>query len=115
MTQSNRAFVDRLDFVTSLGHGSGPGDREKLGVTTKGPTRVITDLCVMEPDPATKELTVVATHPGVTRERIVASTGWPLRFASEVGETPAPTANELAVLRELHARTKAALQAGRTS
>ena len=51
MPMSKRAFVDRLDFVTSLGHGSGPGSREKLGVTTKGPTRVITDLCVLEPDP----------------------------------------------------------------
>ena len=38
---------------------TGRGYREKLGVKTKGPTRVITDLCVMEPDPETKELTVV--------------------------------------------------------
>ena len=58
MAQGKRSFVDKLDFVTSLGHGSGPGSRERLGVTTKGPTRVITDLCVMEPDAATKELTV---------------------------------------------------------
>ena len=29
----------------------------------------ITDLCVMEPDPETRELTVVSLHPGVTRER----------------------------------------------
>src|SRR5882757_2155531 len=45
MHMSQRAFVRKLDFVTSLGHGDGPGSREKLGVGTKGPTRVVTDLC----------------------------------------------------------------------
>jgi len=105
MAMSKRAFVEKLDFVTSLGHGTGAGSREKLGVRTKGPSRVVTDLCVMEPDLATRELTVVSLHPGVTREAVAAACGWALRFASEVGETPAPTATELDVLRDLQART----------
>ena len=46
-----RAFVERLEFVTSVGYGSGPGDRERLGLRGAGPTRVITDLGVLEPDP----------------------------------------------------------------
>ncbi len=46
--------------------------------TTKGPTRLITDLCVFEPDPETKEMTVVSIHPGVTREQIQENTGWPV-------------------------------------
>ena len=33
-----------------LGHGGGAGDRQRFGITTRGPTRVITDLCVLEPD-----------------------------------------------------------------
>ena len=105
MAMSPRAFVAELPFVTSMGHGSGAGSREALGVTTKGPTRVITDLCVMEPDPSTCELTVVSLHPGVTRERVQAGCGWPLRFADDVGETASPTPEELDVLRGLHART----------
>jgi len=111
MAQGKRAFVDKLDFVTSLGHGEGTGSREALGVTTKGPTRVITDLCVMQPDAESKELAVVAIHPGVTREQIAASTGWAIKFASDVAETAPPHETELAVLRDLHARTKAAFQA----
>jgi glutaconate CoA-transferase subunit B len=110
MAQGKRSFVDELDFITSLGHGTGPGSRERLGVTTKGPTRVITDLCLMEPDPATRELTVTAMHPGVTREQITAATGWPIKFARQVAETAPPTGQELEVLRDLHARTKAAHQ-----
>jgi glutaconate CoA-transferase subunit B len=105
MQMSKRGFVPKLDFVTSLGHGSGPGSREKLGVMTKGPTRVMTDLCVMEPDPETRELTVVSLHPGATRGTVQAACGWPVRFAAEVTETPPPTANELGVLRDLQERT----------
>jgi glutaconate CoA-transferase subunit B len=108
MAQSNRAFVNKLDFWTSLGHGHGHDDRQRRGVTTKGPTRIFTDLCVMEPDPVTKELTVVSLHPGVTMEQVRAATGWPLRFRDTLTETPAPGEAELAVLRDLNARTAAA-------
>jgi glutaconate CoA-transferase subunit B len=111
MAQSRRTFVGKLDFVTSLGHGDGKGARERLGVTTKGPTRVITDLCLMQPDEETSELTVVAIHPGVSREQIADGTGWPIRFAAKVAETVPPGAQELSVLRDLHARTKAAIEA----
>ena len=111
MAQSPRAFVAKLPFITSLGHGEGGDDRLKKGARTKGPTKLITDLCVMEPDPVTKEMTVVSIHPGVTREALQAATGWPLKYASEVIETPAPTQIELSTLREIHARTKRA-QAG---
>ncbi len=105
MPMSKRGFVEKLDFVTSLGHGTGPGSRANLGVTTKGPTRVVTDLCVMEPDAATCELTVVSLHPGVSREQVQAESGWPLRFANAVAETPPPSAEELGVLRDLQERT----------
>ncbi len=108
MSQSRRSFVERVDFVTSLGHGEGPGSRERLGVATQGPTRVVTDLCLMEPDPETRELTVVSIHPGVSRGQIMDATGWTVRFAREVGETAPPSERELAVLRELHARTRRA-------
>src|SRR6188768_2597604 len=64
MAQSKRSFVDKLDFITSLGHGKGGDDRAKHGVTTRGPTLVVTDLCIMEPDPQSKELTVTGLHPG---------------------------------------------------
>ena len=108
MTQGKRGFVEKLDFVTSLGHGEGGDHRARLGVKTKGPTRLITDLCVFEPDPATKEMTVVSIHPGITREQIDGNTGWHVKYAANVAVTPSPNTNELAVLRELHARTKRA-------
>ncbi len=108
MPMGTRAFVEKLPFVTSLGHGSGPKSREALGVKTKGPTKVITDLCLMEPDPETRELAVVALYPGVTREKVEAQCGWPLKFAADLTEIPPPSDEELQVLRDLQARTAAA-------
>jgi glutaconate CoA-transferase subunit B len=101
MRQSTRAFVDRVDFVTSVGHGAGPGDRERLGLTGSGPTRVITDLGVLEPHPETRELVLTGVHPGVEVAAVREATGWDLRVADDVVTTPAPTDEELAVLREL--------------
>ena len=108
MQHSRRSFVDKLDFMTSLGHGEGGGHRQRLGVKTRGPTRLITDLCIFEPDPETREMTVMSIHPGVSREQIQDNTGWNVRYASHVQSTHSPDAAELSVLRELHARTRAA-------
>jgi glutaconate CoA-transferase subunit B len=105
MRQSTRSFVEKLDFVTSFGHGEGGDHRIRLGLATKGPTKLVTDLAIFEPDPATREMTVTSIHPGVTRDAIKANTGWAVRYAANVTETPAPTDRELSVLREVHART----------
>src|SRR5205823_1560198 len=83
----------------------GGAPRRRLGLTTLGPTLLTTDLCQMRPDPDSKELTVTALHPGVTREQVTDATGWRVRFAEDVAETQAPTAEELQVLRALQART----------
>ncbi len=108
MPQSRRAFVNKIDFLTTLGHGRGGDDRQRLGLTSKGPTKVITDLCILEPDPTSKELTVASLHPGVTLAQVQAATSWPLRAADQVNTTEPPTAFELETLRALQARTAAA-------
>jgi glutaconate CoA-transferase subunit B len=105
MAQTRRSFVEKVDFITSFGHGAGGDHRQRLGIRTLGPTLVITDCCIMRPDAETKELTVVSLHPGVTREQVEANTGWALRFAARVAETPPPSERELAVLRDIQART----------
>ena len=99
--QSRRTFVERVDFVTSVGYGSGPGDRERLGLRGGGPVMIITDLGVLEPDPKTCEFTLTHVHPGVTAEEARAATGWPLAVSGTPGVTEPPTPDELAVLRAL--------------
>lgn len=100
-----RTFVDEVDFITSFGHGRGGHHRQRLGLSTAGPTLVITDLCLLRPAPESRELVVTSLHEGVTRRQVTDATGWPIRFADEVDTTPPPTDEELRTLRALKERT----------
>ncbi|MEA2255883.1 MAG: glutaconate CoA-transferase, subunit [Solirubrobacteraceae bacterium] len=99
--QSPRSFVERVDFVTSVGQLDGAGDRERLGLRGRGPTVVITDLGILEPAPDTRELMLTHVHPEVELDRVREATGWDLRVADELERTEPPTPDELAALREL--------------
>jgi glutaconate CoA-transferase subunit B len=105
LRQTVRAFVERVDFVTSFGHGSGAGERERLGLRGAGPTEVITDLGVLRPDPVTKELILTGIHPGVTVDEVRAATGWDLHVADGLLTTAPPTDEELRTMRDLKAAT----------
>lgn len=113
MAQSKRGMVEKIDFFTSFGHGEGGDHRERLGIDTRGPTLLITDLAIWKPDPETKEFTVVSLHPGVTRQQVQDSCGWTVKFSDRLDETPPPTELELTTLRDLHARTRAAHGGGK--
>ena len=98
---SPRAFVETVDFLTSVGFGTGRGERERLGLPGRGPVKVITDLGILEPDPETCELTLTHIHDGIEVEHAREATGWPLAVAGDVQVTPPPAPEELAALREL--------------
>ena len=106
--QTKRTFVEKLDFITSVGFLTGGNAREEAGLSGNGPAAVITDLCILRPDPVSRELKITSIHHGVSRDAIVASTGWPVGFADSCEDTPIPTGAELDTLRDLKARTAAA-------
>jgi glutaconate CoA-transferase subunit B len=81
-----RTFVERVDFV------SGAGDRAEL---------VVTPLATMDFDRETRRMRLASTHPGVSVEEARAATGFELVVPPSVPETPAPSDEELAVLRRL--------------
>jgi glutaconate CoA-transferase subunit B len=97
--QNPRAFVDTVDFVTSVGYGTGPGSRERLGLTGKGPQKIITDLGVLEPDHQSLEFTMTGIYQGVTPEIARERTGWELKIAEDPEIIAPPTAAELDALR----------------
>lgn len=105
LRQSRRTFVDRLPFVTSAGFLDGGDARERAGIPGGGPTAVITDLGILTPDPATRELTLTGIHPGVTVEQVREATGWDLKVSPDLKTTAVPDAESLAALRDLQART----------
>ncbi len=105
LAQTRRSFVPQVEFITSFGYGTGGNHRQRLGIHTIGPSLVVTDLGLMRPDLETKELVVTSMHRGVRREEIAERTGWPIRFATNVEETPPPDERVLTVLRDLVARS----------
>lgn len=105
MRHSARAFVPKLDFITTLGHGPTGRERRQIGIPTAGPVLLVTDLCILEPEAETNEFVVTALHPGVTCEQVRQSTGWSVRFAADLRETTPPDAAELETLRGLNARS----------
>lgn len=101
MNQTKRTFVEKLDFVTSVGFGEGIKSRSSFGFTGQGPQAVITDLGILEPAPEMRELRLTHLHPGVKLEEVQDATGWPLKLAESIGTTSAPNNEEISVLREL--------------
>ncbi|HTZ94711.1 MAG TPA: CoA-transferase [Streptosporangiaceae bacterium] len=101
LRQSRRTFAERLDFVTSVGFGDGPGARERLGLAGGGPRLVITDLGVLRPDPRTCELVLTGIYAGVSVATVRDSTGWDLTVSAELTQIAPPTDAELAALRGL--------------
>lgn len=97
-----RKFVQEVDFITSPGYLSGPGAREAAGLPPDtGPYKVISTLALMGFDPHSKHIRVEQTHPGVTREDIIANTGFEIPFDPNISTTAEPTGEELRILREV--------------
>jgi glutaconate CoA-transferase, subunit B len=98
-----RRFVERVDFVTSPGH-LGPGDtRRRAGLPFGGPSRVITDLALLDFHSETRRMRVRAMQPGATLEMVRERTGFELETADPLEDLPEPTEAELGALRELTA------------
>lgn len=95
-----RRFPAQVDFCTSAGFLNGENARQTAGLRGGGPRAVVTNLCLLEPDPQ-GELILTALHPGVTVEEVQANTGWPLQVAPSLRETAPPTQSELEILRQL--------------
>jgi glutaconate CoA-transferase subunit B len=100
MRLSKRAFVPKIDFLTSPGHLDGGDSRRKLGLPGYGPDKVITDKALFTFDNPEREMMLIELAPGETVESVQAVIGWPIRVADELREMMPPTAEELIVIRE---------------
>lgn len=101
LKQTPRAFVESLDFRTSVGNAEGGGSRQALGMTGQGPTVIITDIGILRPEPESGEFVLTALHPGRTVDEAIAATGWALRVSPDLVTTEPVTELELTTLRSL--------------
>ena len=94
-----RAFPADVDFLTSPGHRCRGVPRRELGLPGAGPVKVITDKAILEADPKSGELVLVALYPGVTADEVRAGVGWPLVVRTTLLEVAPPSAGNLHLLR----------------
>jgi glutaconate CoA-transferase, subunit B len=100
MAHEKRRFVPKVDYITSPGYGDGGDWRQRVGLPRGGPSTVITTMGILRFDPKTREMILASTHPEVTAAQVIENTGWPLKVAPDLKETPAPTEAEVAILHQ---------------
>ena len=101
MRLEKRRFVNKINFVTSPGYFTGPGEREKYGLKGNGPFMVATTRCYFRFDQNSKEMYLAGLFPGATVEEIKGYVEWDLKVASELEEVKPPTLEELEILHTL--------------
>ncbi len=100
LAHDKRRFRERVDFITSAGYGEGGNWRQRVGLPRGGPSAVITTLGVLGFDPTTGEAFLRSYHPFTSVTEVQENTGWALRLSPELAPTPAPTSDELRIIRE---------------
>ena len=106
MYHEKKRFVERVDFLTSPGYLTGGRSFEESGLVGGGVQKVITNLGILDFEPKTRRMRVVALHPGVRVEEVHAKTGFELLVADNLEVTPPPTDEELKLLRALDPERK---------
>ncbi len=99
MHLKKRAFVERLDFLTSAGHLSGGDARKVLGMPGRGPERIITDMAIFDFANVEREMQLIALYPGVNLEQVQAEIGWRIRLAETITQETPPSEKELQLIR----------------
>jgi glutaconate CoA-transferase subunit B len=100
MKHEKKRFVEKLDYLTSVGWYQGGNTRQELGLKRGGPIAVVTDLGIMKFDAVTKEMYLAEYYPGISIDTIIENTGFSLDVSQAV-EASAPTDEELRILREI--------------
>lgn len=99
MQHEKRRFVEKLDYVTSLGWYKGGNSRRELGLQRGGAMAVVTNLGVMKFDETTRAMYLAEYYPGITIARIIENTGFTIDVSRAIESVP-PSEEELRILRE---------------
>jgi glutaconate CoA-transferase, subunit B len=96
-----RTFVEKVDFVTSVGHLEGGDSRTAAGLRPGGPSRVITDKAIFGFHEETKEMQVLSVHASASLDEVLAEMSFAPFVDNEVPVTEPPSAEELRLIRDV--------------
>jgi glutaconate CoA-transferase, subunit B len=98
--QDPKRFVEKVDFVTTPGWLQGGDSRAKTGLPADcGPYKIITNMAVMDFEPESKRMRIVAVNPGYSEKMVQENCGFELLRADRIIENRPPTPDELEILR----------------
>lgn len=98
MNHEKHRFVERVNYITSPGHGDGGMRREEIGLNGGGPSALISTMGVF--GFVDGVMNTRSIHPGFTSEELIEATGFDLVVRDDIAETDQPNADELKVIRE---------------
>jgi glutaconate CoA-transferase subunit B len=101
MDLEKRSFVEKVDFITSVGHYKGGTSRTDLGLDAGGPCLVVTDKAVFDFDPVTREMRLSSLHPGIELDDVLERMAFRPKITNNVPATLAPSAQELRDIRSV--------------
>jgi glutaconate CoA-transferase, subunit B len=98
-THTPRTFVEKVDWISCAGWLGGGDERAEAGLSG-GPELVVSNLGLMDFEPESRAMRIRSVHPGVTVEQVQEATGFELLVPDDVHETPAPSDEQLRLIRE---------------
>jgi glutaconate CoA-transferase subunit B len=99
MQQEKKRFVEKVDYVSSVGWLKGGDSRRRAGYPRGGPMAVVTNMGVMKFEEESKRMYLSEYYPGVTLARVAENTGFALDV-SRAKESVPPSPEELRILRQ---------------
>ncbi len=107
-SHNKRALVEgEVDMVSGAGYNPAryPDGKYPPGLDIR---QIITNLCVMDFEGPNHAVRVRSLHPGVSFDEVQDNTGFDLIKPEGLSETPAPTAEQLAIITQLDPHNKRA-------
>ncbi|MGA7486866.1 MAG: CoA-transferase, partial [Xanthobacteraceae bacterium] len=93
LEHTRRTLVEKVDFVSAP--GGSPDNVHRPG----GPVALITNRCLFAFDRSRRRFALASVHPGHTAAEVVDNTGFDFDFSEDAPTTPAPTPDDLRMLR----------------
>ena len=93
LEHTRRTLVEKVDFI------SAPGASADNVHRPGGPCALITNRCLFAFDRGRRRFTLASVHPGHTVAEVVENTGFAFDRGEDVPTTPAPSREDLRILR----------------
>jgi glutaconate CoA-transferase subunit B len=96
---SKKSFVEKVDFITSVGYLEGSTSRLEAGLENGGPWCVVTDKAVFDFRSESKGMRIQSIHPGESIKSVLDSMSFEPIIPDDIPTTVPPSQKELELIR----------------